>query len=136
MDCVLVVFKLNIQSSYQNDTEAQADEDSFDTVQFFITPTTAWRVRTFSVDEDVHVYPLGDANPDTLETVTASTQRTYGDVIAEKIIFSSTDGIEGVRKSLEEQDWTPTLKESKQHGFVFWVPEGTDYRTKSVPEEG
>ncbi|MFL6550895.1 MAG: hypothetical protein ACJ8OJ_19550 [Povalibacter sp.] len=134
MDCVLVVFTLNIQSSYQNDTEAEADEETFDTVQFFIAPQTAWRIRTFSVDEDVHVYSLGDAGPDTLETVTTSTQRTYGDVIADKTIFSSTGGLEGIRKALEEHDWSPTLKESKQHGFAFWVPEGSDYRTRSTPQ--
>ena len=135
MDCVLVVFRLNIQSSYKDDTEADADEENFDTVQFFIAPDTAWRIRTFSVDEDVHVYSLGAAGPDTLETVTTSTQRTYEDVIADKQVFSSTDGVEGIRKALAEEGWSATLKESKQHGFVFWVAEGSDYRTRSTPEE-
>jgi hypothetical protein len=134
MDCVLVVFRLNIQSSYQEDTEAEADEETFDTVQFFIAPDTAWRIRTFSVDDDVHVYSLGEAGPDTLETVTASTERTYEDVIADKHVFSSTDGVEGIKKSLADQGWSATIKESKQHGFVFWVPEGSDYRTRSTPE--
>ncbi len=134
MDYVLVVFTLTIQSSYANDTEADAEDNSFDTVQFFVTPTASWRIRTFAVDEDVHVYSLGESGPDTLETVTSSTQRTYEDVIEARHVFSSSDGIEGIKRALELEGWTPTLKESKQHGFAFWVPEGTDYKTRSTPE--
>lgn len=135
MDCVLVVFTLKIQSSYQDDSEAEADEDAFDTVQFFLTPQTAWRIRTFSVDEDVHVYSLGAASPDTLQTVTDSTQRTYADVIEGKEVFASTAGVAGIRTALAEAGWPASLKESAQHGFAFWVPPDTDYRTKSQPQE-
>lgn len=134
MSLLLIVYRLAIQSSYLEDSEAEADERSFDTVQFFITDGGAWRIRTFSVDEDVHVYSLGESTPDLAQTLTSSTERTYGDVIAAKHEFRGA-GIDELKHALQAAGWSPTLKQSKQHGFAFWVPEGTDYRTKSTPEE-
>jgi hypothetical protein len=55
-------------------------------------------------------------------------------VIAAKHVFSSSNGIEGIKQALEQEEWPATLKESKQHGFVFWVPEDSDYRTRSQPQ--
>lgn len=135
MNTVLILFALNIQSSYAQDTEAEADEDSFDTVQFFISDSGAWRIRTFSVDEDVHVYSLGAARADTADVVMTSTEKTYGDVIAAKHVFSTAGGIEELKQELERAGWPVSLRQSAQHGFAFWVPEGTDYRTRSTPED-
>jgi len=134
VNTVLIIFRLSIQSSYAEDSEAQADEDSFDTVQFFIGPDTAWRIRTFSIDEDVHVYALGASKPETQEIVCASTEKTYADVIAAKQVFASDDGVAGLKQELQRAGWPVSLKESEQHGFAFWVPEDTDYRTRSAPE--
>jgi hypothetical protein len=134
MQSVLVVYVLSIQSSYAEDSEGPADEETFDTVQFFIGSEAAWRIRTFSMDEDVHVYSLGPATPDTLDTVRTSTEKTYGDIIAAQHIFSSDDGIAGLKQELAESDLGETIKESTRHGFIFWVPEGSDYRTRSTPE--
>jgi len=134
MNTALIVFKLSIQSSYVEDSEAEADMDAFDTVQFFISDTGAWRIRTFSIDEDVHVYSLGTARPDMEKLVIASTEKTYGDIIVAKHVFSSADGIPGLKRELEAAGWSASVRESAQHGFAFWVPEGSDYRTKSTPE--
>lgn len=134
MNVTLIVFKLSIQSSYVEDAEADADEEDFDTVQFFVSAESAWRVRTFSIDEDVHVYSLGETKPDTLEVVTTSTERTYSDIIVAKAVFQSQTGIEGLKQELERNGWSPTLKVSGKHGFAFWVPPDSDYRTKSTPE--
>lgn len=134
MDLQLIVYRLAIQSSYAEDSEAEADAESFDTVQFFIGESGAWRIRTFSVDEDVHVYSLGESTPDLAQTLTSSTERTYGDVIAAKHEFRGA-GIDELKHALQAAGWSPTLKQSKQHGFAFWVPEDTNYRTKSTPEE-
>lgn len=133
MSLLLIVYRLAIQSSYLEDSEAEADERSFDTVQFFITDGGAWRIRTFSVDEDVHVYSLGENQDDIAASVAVSTEKTYGDVIAAKQEFRAAD-LEELKQALQQAGWSPTLKQSKQHGFAFWVPEGTDYRTRSTPE--
>lgn len=133
MDLQLIVYRLAIQSSYAEDSEAEADAESFDTVQFFIGESGAWRIRTFSVDEDVHVYSLGENQDDIAASVAVSTEKTYGDVIAAKQEFRAAD-LEELKQALQQAGWSPTLKQSKQHGFAFWVPEGTDYRTRSTPE--
>jgi hypothetical protein len=134
MDLHLIVYRLAIQSSYAEDSEAEADAESFDTVQFFIGETGAWRIRTFSVDEDVHVYSLGEATPDIAEVLASSTEKTYGDVVAAKHEFRGAD-IDEMKQALQAAGWSPTMKQSKQHGFAFWVPADTDYRTRSTPEE-
>ena len=134
MQSVLVIYALSIQSSYAEDAEAPADEDAFDTVQFFIGPETSWRIRTFSIDEDVHVYSLGATQPDTLDTVRASTDKTYGDVIAATHVFSSNEGTAGLKKELAASALGASVEESTRHGFIFWVPEGTEYRTRTTPE--
>src|SRR5262245_44459548 len=119
MNTALIVFKLSIQSSYVEDSEAEADMDAFDTVQFFISDTGAWRIRTFSIDEDVHVYSLGTARPDMEKLVIASTEKTYGDIIVAKHVFSSADGIPGLKRELEAAGWSASVRESAQHGFAF-----------------
>jgi len=134
MQSVLVVYVLTIQSSYAEDSEGPADDETFDTVQFFVGPEAAWRIRTFSMDEDVHVYSLGPTTAETLETVRASTEKTYGDIIAAQHVFSSDDGTAGLKKELAGSDLGATFEESTKHGFIFWVPEGTEYRTRSTPE--
>lgn len=134
MQSTLVVYVLSIQSSYAEDAEGPADNETFDTVQFFIGPETSWRIRTFSMDEDVHVYSLGNTAPDTLDTVRTSTEKTYGDVIAATHMFSSEEGIAGLKQELAASDLGASVEESKRHGFIFWVPEGTEYRTRSTPE--
>lgn len=134
MQSVLVIYLLSIQSSYAEDAEAPADEDAFDTVQFFIGPENAWRIRTFSIDEDVHVYSLGPTQPRTLDTVRASTEKNYGDVIAASHVFTSDDGIAGLKKELATSALGASVEESTRHGFIFWVPEGTQYRTRTTPE--
>jgi hypothetical protein len=134
MQSVLVVYVLTIQSSYAEDSEGPADDETFDTVQFFVGPEAAWRIRTFSMDEDVHVYSLGSTTAETLETVRGSTERTYGDIIAAQHIFRSNDGIAGLKKELAGSELGATVEESTKHGFIFWVPEGSEYRTRSTPE--
>lgn len=134
MQSILVVYLLSIQSSYAEDSEGPADEDTFDTVQFFIGIDAAWRIRTFSIDEDVHVYSLGTPSTDTLQTISDSTEKTYGDVIAARHVFTSDEGIAGLKKELAASDLGDSVEESRRHAFIFWVPEGTEYRTRSTPE--
>jgi hypothetical protein len=133
METTLVIFVLSIQSSYLNNSELRATNGKADTVQFLVSPDAAWRIKTFAVDEDVHVYSLGASKQDTVAVVSASTERTYGDVVARRYIVSSAIGIAGLRSELKRFGLGESMEVSEL-GFAFSVPEGSHYKTKSTPE--
>ena len=133
METILIIFVLTIQSSYAQNAEVAAVASNADTVQFFIDPDKAWRIRTFAIDQDVHVHSLGASGETAVEKVIASTERSYGDVIARKYIIRSHNGIDGIKAELKKLNITQALEISNS-GFAFWVPENTQYRTKSQPK--
>jgi hypothetical protein len=132
MKIVLVIFFLSIQSSYSQDTEVAATEQAFDTVQFLATDSGAWRIRTYASDEDVHVWSIGASTNDVVELARSNTEKHFGDVLSKRYILESDDGIEGLRLELKERGLPNNLEQSKS-GFLFWAPEGTNYRSKSTP---
>ena len=52
----LVIFFLTVKSSYSADTEEPATDEAFDTIQFFESGTGGWRIKTYAMDQDVHVW--------------------------------------------------------------------------------
>jgi hypothetical protein len=133
METTLLVFVLSIQSSYLKNSELPAVEGRADTVQFLVLPAASWRIKTFAVDEDVHVYSLGPSRPDEVIVVTASTERTYGDVIAKRYVVTSKTGIAGLKDELKRLGLDDSIEVSDQ-GFAFAVPKDSHYRTKSTPK--
>ena len=133
METILIIFVLTIQSSYVQNVETDAVGFNADTVQFIILPNQTWRIRTFAIDEDVHVHSLGSPTESIESRVIESTERTYGDVIARKYVLRSKTGIEGLRAELKNVNLNQDLEVSKS-GFAFWVPENTKYKSKSQPE--
>ena len=132
MKIVLVVFFLTVQSSYLNNSEAEATEDAFDTVQFLATDESAWRIKTYATDHDVHVWSIGASPKDLVSLARQNTEKHYGDVLSEGYIIETSDGIDGLRRELKARRLSDTLEVSKS-GFLFWVPAGTDYRSRSAP---
>ncbi len=113
--------------------ETDAAGFNADTVQFIIEPNQTWRIRTFAIDQDVHVHSLGSPSESIESRVIESTERTYGDVIAKKYVLRSKTGIEGLRAELKNVNLNQDLEVSKS-GFAFWVPENTKYNSKSQPK--
>lgn len=133
MKIILVIFFLSIQSSFLGNSEMPASEDSFDTVQFYAVDGMSWRIKTYAKDQDVHIWSLGSEITDLLTLARENTEKHYGDVLAEGYVIETADGIEGLRRGLEERGLAPNL-ELPPSGAVFWAPEGTRYRTKSAPQ--
>lgn len=134
MKIVLVIFVLSVQSSYLGNTEEDATDDVFDTVQFVATDRGAWRIKTYGMDQDVHTWSIGEAPEGIVELARANTEKHYGDVLSEGYIIETVDGIEGLRKELRERGLSDHLEVSPT-GLLFWAPEGTRYRSKSTPRQ-
>src|SRR5688572_13966616 len=122
MKIVLVIFFLSVQSSYLNDSELDATDEIFDTVQFVATEKGAWRIKTYATDQDVHVWSIGLTTADIVALARANTEKHYGDVLTEGYVIETTDGIEGVRRELRERGLSDHLEVSKS-GMLFWAPE-------------
>lgn len=133
MKATLVIFFLTIQSSYANDSESDATPTTFDTVQFYAAGDAAWRIKTYAMDEDVHFWSLGEQTEDIVALARRSTEKHYGDVLAETCVIETEDGIEGLKRELASHGLETNL-ELPPFGAVFWAPAGTRYRTKSEPE--
>ena len=132
MKIVLVIFFLTVQSSYLNNSEVEATDDVFDTIQFLATDDGAWRIKTYATDQDVHVWSIGASPQEIVDLARQNTEKHYGDVLSEGYIIETSDGIDGLRRELRERGLSDTLEISK-NGFMFWAPAGTDYRSRSAP---
>lgn len=128
----LVICELDVQSSHLRNEEIQATDRAFDTVQHYQSPAGAWRIKTYAMDEDVHVWSIGAAHLDVVELAQSDTQKTYGDVLRTCRVFQTSGGVDGLRIALVKHGLSPHLVIGDS-GFVFWAPEGTRYRTKSSP---
>lgn len=133
MKTVLVIFFLSVQSSYSGNTEIAATPESFDTVQFYASNGSAWRIKTYAQDQDVHIWHLRSNIEDIVSLAKENTFKHYGDVLAEGYVIKTDDGLEGVRRELSKRGLDVHL-ELPPSGAVFWSPVGSHYRTKSTPE--
>lgn len=133
MKTVLVIFFLSIQSSYSSNTEVSATHRSFDTVQFYASKVSAWRIKTYAQDEDVHIWSIASNVNDIVTLAKENTLQHYGDVLSEEYVIETNDGVEGIRRELAARGLHVHL-ELPPSGAVFWTPVGTRYRSKSVPK--
>ncbi len=135
MNSTLVIFFLSVQGSYIGNTEAPATEEAFDTVQFYSDERGCWRIKTYATDQDVHVWSLGKDVADLVALARSNTEKHYGDVLTEGYIIKSEEGTDGLRRELAARGLSTHL-EIADSGVLFWVPEGTHYRSKSKPKQG
>ena len=133
----LVVALLSIQSSYVQDSEKLA-VDVPDTIQFWFPPDAQWRIRTYAIEHDIHVYSLGASSEEKIATPDFAVEhikKHYSDVTASLIVLkfaNPTDQTE-VARILAAHNQNGTLEVSKS-GIAFYNPDRGHYRTKSTPK--
>jgi hypothetical protein len=133
----LVLAILTIESSYAEKVERPASIAP-DTVQFWLTPESQWRIRTYSIDHDIHPYKIG-ARPDgsrlTPEEATAHIAKHYGGIAPKTVVLRFRDPSDkgDVRRVLEEHGLTGDLEVGKI-GIAFYNPDKAKYRSKSAPD--
>ena len=132
MKTTLVIFFLGIQSSYAENRE-ESVEGFADTIQWVITEERVWRIRTYAVDQDVHVYLIAkeiDPSVDYVSLAQQNTEKHYGDVYEQMLILQSATGAPGIEAGLVRHRMDAHLNIGA-NGLLFWSPKGTDYRTRS-----
>lgn len=134
MKTTLIIFFLGVQSSY-SDNKEELVEGFGDTVQWVIAEDQVWRVRTYSMDEDVHVHLVAserDPAVDYAALARSNTEKHYGDVLEREMTLQSNDGPSGIEAGLIANGLDAHLNIAPS-GVFFWSPIGTTYSTKSQP---
>jgi hypothetical protein len=92
MQGTLVLTILSIRSSYLREMEEPLGDMLFpaDTIQWWIAPRGSWRIRTYAVDHDIHVYSVGNAD-NLRELALENARKHYGDVIQSQHVFELAD---------------------------------------------
>ncbi len=132
----LVVALLNVQSSYAQEVEKPAAEVP-DTIQFWFPPDAQWRIRTYAIDHDIHVYNLAASkdNRVTPDFAIQHIKKHYADVTASLIVLTFADPKDEkeVERVLAAHSLKGKLQVSKS-GIAFYNPDRGEYRTKSTPK--
>jgi hypothetical protein len=133
---ILVLAILTTESSYVGETERPAT-DVADTIQFWLTPDTGWRIRTHAIDHDVHTYALdpgGNGSRFGADEAAAHIRKHYDGIIARSIVleFPDPNDREQVRDILSNHRLSGTLEVGS--GVAFYNPDRGEYRTKSSPK--
>lgn len=134
----MVVAVLTVQGSYANGTEVPAVGIP-DTVQFWLAPDGAWRIRTFAMDHDIHLFSLGGAaHADSWTTDFALEQITkhYAEVTAIHAVLPFVDPNDEseVQRVLTSHGLTGSLEVSTDR-VAFYNPDRGEYSTQTEPDE-
>ena len=133
----LIVGVLNVRSSYRSGLEEPMTKGAApDTVQWCVTEGgTAWRLRSYASDRDLHALLCGiagdfDATGMAAEEIAEEMREQYGPMLKsvhtvelpafEKKACAQALRRAGLRQSIE---MAPS-------GFAFWNPDGQPYETE------
>ena len=133
----LVLAILNTESSYAQEVERPAMAVP-DTIQFWLAPDSQWRIRTYAVDHDIHVYMVGprpNGSPLTTKEAADHLAKHYGNIAAKTVTLDVRDpgDKDEVRRLLAEKRLAGVLEAGK-NGVAFYNPDEGEYRTRSKPK--
>jgi hypothetical protein len=134
----LIIGILTIESSYAQNTE-RPSRGVPDTLQFWIGSDSAWRIRTYATDHDIHPHSLGDLGKlkdRPTEFARDHIKKHYGDVLASTVVLEFPDitDTNAVRKVLTDQKLKGSLEVAKKSGFAFWNPDDGHYKSQTTPK--
>ena len=130
--CTWLLYTFTIEGSYAQNIERPATRVP-DTFQYWITPSCAFDVRTFAIDQDIRVLRLEhDGHVDDPVTYFQGVaQETYSDIIRAhyRIEAAEDESVESLREKVRAIGLHPHV-EMTALGFPLWLPEDAKYYTK------
>jgi len=135
MAATLLIFKLSVQSSYAENTERDADDKNFDTLQWWFTSTETWRVKTFAIDNDIHPHLI--AAPLDVAAGIENTLKHYGDVVVEQHQVEFGDPFDRIEagEKMRNLGGVAALEIASDKRFGFWNPDQRKYSSKTTPRK-
>ena len=137
MQGTLLLAILTIRISYIRETEEALSDPSDvpDTLQWWISPDSVWRIRTYAVDHDIHTHEVTGIKSDVLQLAYKNNEKHYSDIIAaqHEINFVDCTDQSEVKKALAQVGLDPRLEVAAGR-FAFWKPDDARYFTQSTPK--
>jgi hypothetical protein len=134
----LVLSVLTVKSSYSQELEIvlEGSQGIPDTIQWWFGTNGCWRIRTYAIDHDIHVYRIGDSPQTTLEMANKNNLKNYGDLIKVQHTIHFVDCTNPLELETEFGKIGLAAKmEISGDGFAFWKPDDEVYSTKSTPAQ-
>lgn len=130
-ELILVIALLTTESSYKSEVERPATA-VVDTIQFSIG-AEPWRIRTFAIDHDIHVYSIGEKFE--VQVAEAHIDKHYSEILKKRytLKFSNPKDPVEVTRVLVAAGLLGTL-EVAPAGFAFYNPDRQKYQTQSAPK--
>jgi hypothetical protein len=136
MQGTLVLTILTVRSSYLRELEEPLTDvsDVPDTIQWWIAPAGAWRIRTYALDHDIHTHEIGDAD-NLKEFALGNARKHYGDVIRSQHVIELTDCLDNneINSAFRAEGLEPRVEVAAGR-FALWKPDDARYRTQSEPK--
>jgi len=136
MQGILVLAILSVKGSYLQEMEVtlEGEDDVPDTLQWWIATEGAWRIRTFAIDHDIHVYSVGVGSEELLQLALDNNSKHYADIISCQHVLRFTDceNTKVVEQRFGKIGLPPRLEVAAGR-FAFWKPDDGKYRTQSQP---
>lgn len=134
MSSLLLIYVLIVESSYLQNLE-RAAAGATDTIQFCLKNGQAWRIKTFAIDHDVHVWSMGAMTPERMVSIAdENTGKNYGDVLGRKISIESQGDGSDLAEQLVRAGLPPFVEGPEDGSFAFWAHAAKLYRTQSSPQ--
>ena len=137
MKVILILTILTIKGSYINNCELplESPDDTPNTIQWCIIDSIAYRITTYAMDHDIHVWKLGPDSSDFLKTALENNEKNYGDIIASQQILEIEDMFDSLAvDSAFNKTGLPGKVELVNKEYFYWTPDGVDYKSQSKPE--
>jgi hypothetical protein len=136
MQGTLLLAILNVRSSYIEGMElplATADLVP-DTLQWWIGPATAWRIRTYAIDHDIHIHEVAGHPEEIIALAKENNRKHYAQIIEAEysLTFVNCQDQAEVDKECRRIGIAPRLEISTGR-FAFWKPDDVRYATRSRP---
>lgn len=129
----LIVGILNVRSSYRRGVEEAVIEeaDMPDTIQWCLTGSQAWRLRSFAADRDLHAVLYGGYGRADEQMFMDNIRENYGPMLRSLHTVELPDFEPSTaHRVLRRAGLAPHL-EIAPSGFAFWNPGGESYQTQA-----
>ena len=124
-----LIYVLTMEGSYQQNLERSAI-NAPDTMQYWISDSIAWDIRTFAIDKDLRILQLdiSNLNEDPIIYLDGIAKRTYQDIIKDsyKIDVSGSDTDKHLVGHVSKHGLYPSARWTELN-FPLWFPERADY---------
>ena len=132
----LILTVLRIQSSYSRNVEEPLEDGAGvpDTLQWWISPDAAWRIKTYALDHDIHTHSVA-IRPDLIELAKANNRKHYEGLIEAEHTLSFSDCTDSTEvMALCSAAGLDARIEVAAGRFAFWKPDDARYWSQSTPE--